>query len=71
VRVVEKKPKPEAEARQIPETYVVQEGDTLYGIAKRFYGRLSAWRRIRDANKTMISTDGRVRVGDTLKLPRP
>jgi len=52
-----------------PDTYVVQEGDTLYKIAERFYGRASAWRTIRDANKTLISTDGRVRVGDKLRLP--
>ncbi len=52
-----------------PSTYVVQEGDTLYRIAQRFYGRLSAWRQIRDANKALISTDGRVRAGQTIVLP--
>ena len=52
-----------------PQTYVVQEGDTLYRIAVRFYGRLSAWKKIRDANKAMISNDGRVRAGDTITLP--
>ena len=52
-----------------PQTYVVQEGDTLYRIAVRFYGRLSAWKKIRDANKAIISNDGRVRAGDTITLP--
>ena len=52
-----------------PPTYVVQEGDTLYRIAVRFYGHLSAWKKIRDANKAVISNDGRVRAGDTIKLP--
>ena len=52
-----------------PTTYVVQEGDTLYGIAKRHYGRLSAWKEIRDANKALISADNRLRAGDTIKLP--
>lgn len=52
-----------------PETYVVKEGDTLYGIAKRYYGRLSAWKEIRDANKALISADNRLRAGDTIKLP--
>lgn len=52
-----------------PPTYVVQEGDTLYRIAVRFYGRLSAWKMIRDANKTVISNDGRVRAGETIVLP--
>jgi len=52
-----------------PKTYVIQEGDTLFRIAARFYGRISAWRTIRDANKAVISTDGRVRTGDTIVLP--
>ena len=52
-----------------PETYVVQEGDTLYGVAKRFYGRLSAWKEIRDANKAQIFADNRLRAGETIKLP--
>ena len=61
---VEKKPE---DVR--PETYVVQEGDTLYKIALKFYGKRSAWTRIRDANKAVISTDGRVNAGVTIKLP--
>ena len=58
-----------AAAAKHPSTYVVQEGDTLYRIAVRFYGRLSAWKRIRDANKAVISNDGRVRAGDVITLP--
>ena len=61
----EKKPD---EAKR-PKTYVVEEGDTLYGIAQRFYGRSSAWSRIREANKATISTDGRVRKGQRIVLP--
>lgn len=52
-----------------PSTYVVQEGDTLYRIAARFYGRIGEWKRIRDANKAQISTDGRIRAGATIVLP--
>ena len=52
-----------------PETYVVQEGDTLYKIAVRFYGRASMWSRIRSANKAVISTDGRLRAGQKIVLP--
>ena len=55
---------------EIPDTYTVQEGDTLYKIAQRFYGRTSAWKRIREANKDKISMDGRVRTGQVLKLPK-
>ena len=59
--------RPKLEAR--PEVYTVVEGDTLYQIASRFYGRSSAWRLIRDANKAVISTDGRIRPGQKLRLP--
>ena len=52
-----------------PEKYVVQEGDTLYKIALRFYGKRSVWTKIRDANKATISTDGRVNAGVTITLP--
>ena len=52
-----------------PATYVVQEGDTLYKIAVRFYGRASAWSKIRSANKATISMDGRVREGQKIVLP--
>jgi len=52
-----------------PETYVVQDGDTLFKIAIRFYGRRSAWSSIRDANKATVSSDGRIKVGQALKLP--
>ena len=72
------KPKPAAEPKpekknptepSRPATYEVQEGDTLYKIAKRFYGRLSAWKQIKDANKALISADNRLRAGDVINLP--
>ena len=60
----------EALMASIPDTYVVQEGDTLYKIATRFYGKSSAWKSIREANKESISTDGRVRAGMKIRLPK-
>lgn len=62
----EKEKKPVVER---PEKYVVQDGDTLYRIAIKYYGRVSAWRAIRDANKALITTDGRVKAGDEIVLP--
>jgi len=52
-----------------PKEYVVQEGDTLFKLAMRFYGRRSAWTLIRDANKATVSSDGRIRQGQTLVFP--
>ncbi|MBR3222406.1 MAG: LysM peptidoglycan-binding domain-containing protein [Kiritimatiellae bacterium] len=67
--VVRAEKKADGKAAVRPPTYEVQEGDTLYKIAVRFYGSIRAWRMIRDANKTLISTDGRVQAGDTIRLP--
>ncbi len=52
-----------------PEFYTVQEGDTLYRLALRFYGRRDAWKKIMEANKATISSDARIRTGQTIKLP--
>jgi predicted Zn-dependent protease len=52
-----------------PYEYTIEDGDTLYKIAERFYGRTSAWIEIRNANKAVISVDGRVKAGDRIVLP--
>ena len=65
--VAEKKASPKAPDR--PKTYVVEDGDTLYGVSKRFYGSIQYWKQIREANKALISSDNRLRAGDTLVLP--
>ena len=52
-----------------PKTYVVEDGDTLFGIAKKFYGSIQPWKMIRDANKALISSDNRLKAGDTIVLP--
>ena len=67
VTPTEKKDEDKGPAR--PKTYVVEEGDTLYGIAKRFYGSIRPWKAIRDANKALISSDNRLKAGDTIVLP--
>ena len=65
--VAEEKAPPKMPDR--PKTYVVEEGDTLYGVSKRFYGSIQYWKQIREANKALISSDNRLRAGDTLVLP--
>ena len=68
----QQKPSDSASAKKAPDrpkTYVVEEGDTLYGIAKRFYGSIQAWKMIREANKAIISSDNRLKAGDTIVLP--
>jgi LysM repeat protein len=40
-------------------TYVVKAGDTLWAIAKKFYGNGAKWRTIYNANKTAIENDAK------------
>lgn len=61
--------KPKATAGGKPETYTVQQGDTLFIISKRFYGAPNKWKAILNANRAMISPDGRLRAGQVIKLP--
>lgn len=60
---------PKVETR--PDTYEVKKGESLSDIAVRYYGRKSYWRNIREANKAVISADGRVKAGQVITLPPP
>ena len=50
-------------------TYKVQPGETLSMIARKFYGKSSAWKTIRDANPGVIGPDGVVRAGQEIRIP--
>ncbi|MEI7901246.1 MAG: LysM peptidoglycan-binding domain-containing protein [bacterium] len=50
-------------------TYVVQPGDTLFRVAEKFYGDSTKWKRIRDANRSRIDPDGRIRAGQIITVP--
>jgi len=50
-------------------TYVVQPGDTLFRVAEKFYGDSTHWKKIRDANRTRIDPDGRIRAGQIIVVP--
>ncbi|MCB0192981.1 MAG: LysM peptidoglycan-binding domain-containing protein [Anaerolineae bacterium] len=52
-----------------PETYVVQPGDTLSGIAYKIYGDYSLWPIIYEANRDKISSPSLIRVGMELLIP--
>ena len=59
-------------AAETSDTYVTNAGDTLSGIAERFYGDASQWKRIYEANKKVIGPDpDKLSVDLTLKIPLP
>lgn len=49
--------------------YVVQEGESLWVISKRFYGQGSRWGEIFEANRDQLASPEGVRVGMTLVIP--
>jgi LysM repeat protein len=50
-------------------TYVVRAGDTLSGIAQRFYGRSADWPSLYAANRSKIRSPGLIYVGQVLSVP--
>jgi nucleoid-associated protein YgaU len=59
---------PAAEAKT-DRMYVVQKGDSLSRIAKKFYGNANAWKRIFEANKDQIKNPDLIQPGWKLQIP--
>lgn len=54
----------------MPQTYVTQTGDTLWGLAERFYGDGNWWTAIYEANRTVVGSDpNQLFGGKTLIIP--
>lgn len=57
-------------ANSATNTYTVQKGDTLVAIARKFYGGDSDWKRILDANTSVLKGDAAaLRPGMKLTIP--
>ena len=52
-----------------PRTYVVREGDTLASISRKFYKSSGRWKKIREANKSVIDDPAKLKPGMTLTIP--
>jgi LysM repeat protein len=55
--------------KQAARTYRVRSGDTLSGIAKRFYGNPAHWTWIYAANRSKIHNPNSIFVGEKLTIP--
>jgi nucleoid-associated protein YgaU len=51
------------------EYYEIVSGDTLGGIAKKFYGSASKYTRIHEANKELIPDPNKIYPGQKIKIP--
>src|SRR5205807_10435282 len=50
-------------------SYVVQSGDTLFSISRKFYKSPKRWKEILDANRKSIRDPKKLTVGQTLIIP--
>jgi nucleoid-associated protein YgaU len=52
------------------EEYTVQHGDSLSKIAERFLGNPTRYQEIYEVNRDRMATPDRLRVGESLRIPR-
>ena len=50
-------------------TYVVQSGDSLVSISKKFYQTPSRWKDVLDANQNQLSNPDELKAGQTIIIP--
>lgn len=63
-------PEEPEEAVSNDEFYEIKSGDTLGAIAKQFYGKSSAYMRIFEANREIISDPNKIYPGQKIRIPK-
>lgn len=63
-------PPPEEPEPEPAEYYEIVAGDTLGAIAKRYYGKASAYMKIYEANKDIIENPDRIYPGQKILIPK-
>ncbi len=53
----------------VARTHVVRKGDSLYGLAREYYGDQSRWRDIYEANRGRLSNPDKLSIGMKLIVP--
>ncbi len=66
--LVAPEPKPE-EPEEKAEIYEIVSGDTLGGIAKRYYGSASKYMKIFEANRDIIDDPNKIYPGQKIRIP--
>lgn len=67
--VIQTQPQPRPDDRQVPATYALAPGDTLWAVAQRCLGDGSRWREIQELNGISDADVKRLPVGLVLRLP--
>lgn len=62
-------PPPPAEPESKDEFYEIASGDTLGAVAKKFYGKSSAYMKIFEANRDIISDPNKIYPGQKIRIP--
>lgn len=57
-------------AQEKVEFYTIVSGDTLSGIAKKYYGKASAYPRIFEANREVIKDPDKIYIGQKIRIPQ-
>ncbi len=65
----EPRPEKTAGGKSSRRTYVVQSGDTLVSISRKFYHSSKRWKEILDANRKKIDDPEKLRAGQNLVIP--
>ncbi|MEW5895844.1 MAG: LysM peptidoglycan-binding domain-containing protein [Candidatus Omnitrophota bacterium] len=60
---------PVEEGESDAQAYVVQEGDTLQKISKKFYGSYAKWTTIYDTNRDILKDPNRIKPGMRILIP--
>lgn len=60
---------PREEKKLTPTTHTAVAGDTLWGLAKKYYGDGSQYMKIFNANRTLNPTPNHIYVGQTFVIP--
>lgn len=56
-------------SKSAPRSHVVESGDTLFSLSRKYYGSPSRWKEIRSANRKSLDASGKLKVGQTVTIP--
>ncbi len=68
IATIEQSPTPGKTKETAKQTYVVQRGDTLASISRKFYKTSTRWKQILDANRNVIDNPKKLAAGQTLVI---